>query len=64
MAIFVRRTLSSYCAFGGLRVRDYSPVALRFLCFLPELTFRKEIGDKSKDGMGLSCLLLREAVAL
>ena len=35
-----------------------------FLCFLPELTFRKKFGDKSKDGMGLSCLLLREAVAL
>jgi len=54
-----------YCAFGGLRVRGYSPVALRFLCFLPELTFRKKfVGDTSKDGMGLSCLLLREAVAV
>ena len=43
----------------------YSPVAFRILsASLPDLTIRKKIVAESKDGMGLSCLLLREAVAL
>ena len=54
----------SFCAFGALKSFRYCPVFLSvFLCLLPDLTIRKN-DSKSKDGMGLSCVRLREGVAL
>jgi hypothetical protein len=56
--------LSSF-AFGGLRVCPLFPRFFTvFLCSLPDLKIEKIIDDESKDGMGLSCSPLREAVAL